>query len=161
MSKNSKTNKKQEKIMLITFIILLIIVVILSIITLKTYNKKKIRESNIDINVLSKKFETTMNLDISNLEKNKTKEYEFIVKNYNSKHTLENRLTYELDFFIKNQPITIKLYKNNKLQDLDEDLKLKDNSLSNDKKQQDKYKIIIEANNKIEKNSLIKIIVKS
>lgn len=141
---------KSEKILCGIFLLLLILVIILSIIAVNKTNKIKKEGIYSTVSIIEPNSNYVINIDISNMKPSTTKEYKFKVTNYNKK-VLSKDLSYTISLNVSDNPVNVKVYKNDKLIDLD-NLEMK---LKKDSKQEDVYIIIIEATDETSASSSI------
>lgn len=147
---------KTEKIMCFIFLILLITVIILSVVAIKTTWKVKKNDITNTISITDHNSNYVMNIDISNMKKSAIKKYKFKITNYNEKILTED-LSYNISLNTADNPVTVKLYKNDKLLDLDQ-LTME---LKKDVKQEDIYKLVLEANERTKKDTSVIITIVS
>lgn len=141
---------KSEKILCSIFVLLLILVIILSIIAVNKTNKIKKEGIYNTVSIIEQNSNYLLNIDISNMKPSTTKEYKFKVTNYNKK-VLSKDLSYTISLNVSDNPVNVKVYKNDKLIDLDNvEMKLK-----KDIKQDDVYKVVVESTDKTNSSSSI------
>lgn len=166
VNKKAKTNTKKKEVkkdnaktaLLITFIVMTIMVVILFIVTMVLYNKRKEEAKKpATIQIVSENIKAVMNIDVSNMKKDESKEYLFNISNYGNKLTAKKEIEYTIKIGENKYNLNVELYKNNKLESLDDNK----NSLTKNKKQLDEYKLIITSQEDMVKNSKLKININS
>ena len=162
--KPSNTKKKEVKkdnakiALLITFIIMTIIVIVLFIVTMVLYNKRKEEAKKpATIPIVSDNIKAVMNIDVSNMKKDESKEYLFNISNYGNKLTANKEVSYTIKVGENKYNLNVELYKNNKLENIDDNK----NSLVKNKKQLDEYKLIITCQEDTTENSKLKININS
>lgn len=149
-----------EKILGAIFAIMVIVVIVLAY---KAYEKKKLIEvADCDkvIPFLAEETYVSTEIDISGMAKGKSKTYTFKITNYSDKHDIVNKtsLDYDIDFIIDNNNVDLELTKDNKNINLlkdNKDLLIRNKTLQANKKQEDYYKLVITAKDKIEEESKI------
>ncbi len=169
MPKKKKNNKLRkfipttpsEKILTIAFIVLLITVVVLFFVAMnKKHEVAKKHAADIVVPIVEKGTNNTINIDISNLKATALKDYSFRVTNYKDKTVNSSSAIYNIEFDTNDNDVTLKLYKNNKDENLFKDAstyELKDIKLSQKEEQEDTYTLIIKANKEIKDKQSIKV----
>lgn len=158
-NENNKTNKP-EWTLIATFVFLVLLVIVLVIVALNMKNITSTKTNDITIPILEENSKNEVSVDISDMDSNAEKVYIFTITNYKGYDTNEK----EIDYSIKITPpetVKIKLYKNNKEYNFEDNMTITDNKLPANTQTEDEYKLIMESTKKLNKHSKITIEINS
>ncbi len=151
-----------DLMLVIVFIALLALTVFLGF--KAHYAKQDLKEhvrANIVIPVLGKGNTSDISVDVANMKKGQEKEYIFKVSNSKEDNVNPEEVNYTV-IFGYNDSIYLEVTKNEGTENvLDNENKIKDNTLQKDEKQEDIYRVKIKAKKNTKKKQLINITVKS
>lgn len=165
MANKKKENSeftKQDKALIGTFILLIILVSVLGAVVLNLNNIEKNNDSELTIPIIENSSDNEISIEVEDMEKTSTKEYIFKVTNYKDKQILQKALTYDVGI-IPSENTSVKVYKNNSSDNLitENDLLIENNKIKANKKQEDIYKLVINAKETPKKKEIIRIKISS
>ena len=156
--------KDTTELLLVTiFLALLVFTIILGF---KAYNlgkeKKKEVQANIVVPVLSKSTNNELSIDVGNMAAKEEKEYIFKISNERNGKINQEEIIYSIQFN-KDDNIALEVFKNSSDKNLltNSELKIKDNKLKSQEKQEDTYTVKIKTIAKTKSKQLVTIKVAS
>lgn len=156
--------KDTTELLLVTiFLALLVFTIILGF---KAYNlgkeRKKEVQANIVVPVLSKSTNNELSIDVGNMAAKEEKEYIFKISNERNGKINQEEIIYSIQFN-KDDNIALEVFKNSNDKNLltNSELKIKDNKLKSQEKQEDTYTVKIKTIAKTKSKQLVTIKVAS
>ena len=152
-----------DVLLIIIFTALLVLTIFLSVKVFNMHNELKEHvRANIVIPILQSSTNNDISVDLKDLKKGKVKEYTFKISNYRGDIINQDVLNYLIEV-VPNKNVEVEIYKNDSKEaiTIDEDGKIKDNSLVGNEKQEDIYKLKIKALKNMKAKDLLTIKIAS